>query len=227
MTKNLLFILVIIFGLILFFTDHGKKIENYLASFQNSDKKIDEKFSSAREKIIDRDLEDFFPLSEGKIWQYTTTHATKGKGKLTITNLSQQVIKGERAFPRKYEFDNGGIFISYIIYIAKGHGDIYQFAKGSFTNVEPHMYEPIGLIKEPLQVNSNWKRKNTTGIIEEIDEEITVPAGTFKGCVKVKTTFVSGAQTIQWFAPGIGVVKLFYKYPDARRNSEFFLEFYN
>ena len=226
MIKNFLFVLAVIFGLIFLFTDYGKRIDNYFTSFKTSSERTAEKAPPPIGKVIEGDPEDFYPLSQGKSWRYAATHATKGQGKLTITNLSQQTIKDKITVPRQYEFDNGGVFLSYIIYIVKDPGDIYQFAKGSSLNSEPHIYEPVDLVREPLQVGSNWKRTNTTGIVEGIDEKITVPAGTFEGCVKIKTTFSGGAQTRQWFAPRVGMVKMNYKYPDEKRNSELLLESY-
>ena len=63
--------------------------------------------------------------------------------------------------------------------------------------------------------------------IESINEVVTVPAGTFKGCLKIKTIGfaekVIGTEWLpeekvridrewyKWFAPGIGLIKVIFK----------------
>ncbi len=96
-----------------------------------------------------------------------------------------------------------------------------------------HFEPPLQVIKLPVVFGKGWKvgpmkfqgvTVNPEAIVEG-NEDVTVPAGTFKNCLKVKTftndvrgTFqgiggvvmqVAGGKllTTSWYAPGVGLVK--------------------
>ena len=212
---KLVIALLIIVAWVLLFTDYGKKIEESLFLRGGKVEKKTDELPVAEEKSQGRKIEQFFPLIKIKIRQYVTTHSSKGTAKFIITRLPKQELKQKITTPLKTDFvTEHGVSQSYIVYVFSEPGGIYHFAIQSSKDTEPKMYFPIYYLKEPIQVGAEWKSGYTTGIIESVDDEVTVPAGTFKNCVRVKTTFPK-QEKIEWFAPGVGSIKFIYKYPDS------------
>jgi hypothetical protein len=215
MARKLVITLLIIIAWILLFTDYGKKIEESLFLRGARVEKKTAALPVAGEKSQDGKIEQFFPLTKIKVRQYVTTHSSKGTAKFIITRLPKQELKQKITTPLKMDFEpEHGVSNSNIVYVVSESGGIYHFAIQSAKDTEPKIYFPIYYLKEPIQVGTEWKSGHTTGIIESVDDEVTVPAGTFKNCVRVKTTFPN-QEKIEWFAPGVGSIKFIYKYPDS------------
>lgn len=180
-----------------------------------------------------KSTETYYPLKEGRIWEYQMSAKSVSGHDSTVqvimTNFAPRELKGKKVTPQKV--DAGGQ--SSFIFISEDAEGIYEFATQLPGAVEPEFNaDPRCFIKYPIKVGTSWDVKTTTSFmvkgvpvtlkssIESIDEVITVPAGTFKGCVKIKdmgTTkqnlgpFV-GVVTINveyynWYAPGVGHVR--------------------
>lgn len=79
---------------------------------------------------------------------------------------------------------------------------------------------PQYFLKSPLQAGARWTgemyitgAKNLwtyTSVVESTTETVTVPAGTFKDCVRIRTIASNENSTVKdlWFyAPGVGPIK--------------------
>ena len=72
---------------------------------------------------------------------------------------------------------------------------------------------PGVLLPAQPKIGETFLSENVPGITTERDEIIsvsevvTVPAGTFRNCLKVKETLSDGKIEFKYYAPGVGVVK--------------------
>ena len=103
------------------------------------------------------------------------------------------------------------------VYYLGEHVDIYQNGQvvsheGAWLyGVNTHQ---LGIIMpaDP-KVGQKFQGENVPGITREDDEvvsvseTVTVPAGTFTNCVKIKETLSDGAIEYKYYAPNVGVVK--------------------
>lgn len=177
--------------------------------------------------------ETYYPLKEGRTWEYQMSAGSMlgggGTEKVIVTNFAPRELKGKKVTPQKV--DAGGQ--SYFTFISEDAEGIYEFATQPPGAVDPEIKtNPNYFLKYPIKVGTSWDDKMETSllmekvpvmlksVIESIDEVVTVPAGTFKGCVKVKSMGTTkknlgafmGAATINvenysWYAPGIGNIK--------------------
>lgn len=179
-----------------------------------------------------KSIETYYPLKEGMTWEYQNTfgsHAIKGAEKTIITNFASQELKGEKVTPQKVEI--GGQ--SHLSFLTEDANGLYEFTEQQpgFVGQE-NKTSPFYIIKYPIKVGTTWERMTKASLsnvpvklkytIESIDETVTVPAGTFKGCVKTKgigdantsLNIFNGAILItinvehySWYAPKVGLVK--------------------
>lgn len=177
---------------------------------------------------------DYYPLSEGLVWHYTVS--TSGNNfslgptsfSLTVSNLSQRIIGNTKVFTQKTEVQNNSSFY----FIVEDDSSVYYKGEQQSDDVEPKIYPSRNyLLKFPLKVGNNWTSvsktlltKSTvllTEVIEKTDEVITVPAGTFKDCIRIKSTGKASAkepwfggrtainvEIYSWYAPNVGLVKV-------------------
>lgn len=177
-------------------------------------------------------IETYYPLKEGMTWEYRNTfgsHAINGAEKTIITNLASQELKGGKVTPQKVEI-GGQSRLSFLSEDANGLYESTEQQSG-FVGQEKKS-SPFYIIKYPIKVGTVWERITKSSLsnvpvklkytIERIDEPVTVPAGTFKGCVKIKgvgaadtnLNIFSGAILVtinvehySWYAPKVGLVK--------------------
>jgi hypothetical protein len=160
---------------------------------------------------------DYFPLNEGWSWEYIQTDLKKDiQTKIIITTLATRELQGTKVIPRKIEredISHGSIVSSkkiIFVFLIKSSEHVEIFANQGLTDIEPKISEkPTILLKFPIKSGNTWKNDNQDASIESINEEITVPAGTFKDCIKVKFTHESALriENIAWYAPGVGLIK--------------------
>jgi len=129
----------------------------------------------------------FFPLAVGNRWVYRTKF-----GKTVEEN---------------------------VVTIDRQEGAVYRDSRGSVLGLDPAGVrdERRFLLKAPLTPGARWQSTVEIGRVEEylvvgVDEEVSVPAGTFHGCVLVRGKSAVDAATeleIEWsYAPGVGLVKM-------------------
>jgi len=114
---------------------------------------------------------------------------------------------------------------------------VYEFAHQKPGQIEPKITHDF-IIKYPIKLGNSWQEIEISSFgqnipipinstIESINEVITVPAGTFEGCLKIKA--IGFAEEVvgewlteeekvridrewyKWFAPGVGLIKWIFK----------------
>lgn len=142
-------------------------------------------------------------------------------------------------FPYQYE-------TGYITYLMKDINGIGAYGKKSTNDIDPIIFDaPLYYIQYPISVGNSWeshsipylirKKILPNKVLPEIamkceilgdDNIVTVPAGTFERCLRIKcsgrlnekgfpslwgadpsqyTTYV--IEEINWYAPGVGFIK--------------------
>jgi hypothetical protein len=180
--------------------------------------------------------DSYYPLDEGRTWEYQFSASSMlgpgGTQKIVITNLPDRELAGKKVTPQKV--DVGGVStFSFILEDANG---ICEYASQERGAPEPEIKpNPSYILRNPVKAGTTWQEQTRTHILQEnvpftltstiegTDETITVPAGTFKSCVKVKGSgnaqkklgILGDAQiTVEqytWFAPGVGMIKFMQK----------------
>jgi hypothetical protein len=160
--------------------------------------------------------EAYFPLKEGVKWEYSVTSDQSETKKLLITNLAPREVQGTKVTPRKREL--GGT--TFIELMKKDDSGIYRYAEQPGENAPPSLITPIEChLKFPIAQGNSWNMVTKMGnstvnislTIESVSDEVKVPAGTFKDCLKIKQVGENNAGTAvmgyEWYAPKVGVVK--------------------
>jgi len=160
--------------------------------------------------------ESYFPLKTGMRWEYTVASTQGQTQKLLITNLAPREVSGAKVTPRKWEL-GGAIFIEFI---KQDNNGTYRYAEQPGEDAPPHLITPMEChLKFPITEGDNWNMAtkvgnsmvNLTLTIDSVADEVKVPAGTFKECVKIKQVSQNAADPdvlgYEWYAPKVGVVK--------------------
>ena len=160
--------------------------------------------------------ESYFPLKEGMRWEYNVISDQGATKKLLITNLAPREVSGTKVTPRKWEL-GGSTFIELMKQDETG---IYRYAEQKGEQAPPSLITPMEChLKFPIAEGSSWNMATKLGnstvnvslTIESLSDEVKVPAGTFKDCVKIKQVGENDAGTsvmgYEWYAPKVGVVK--------------------
>jgi hypothetical protein len=160
--------------------------------------------------------ESYFPLKEGMRWEYNVTTDQGETKKLLITNLAPRDMNGSKVTPRKWEL-GGGTFIEFMKQDDTG---VYRYAEQKGGNASPNLITPMEChLKFPIAPGNSWNMATRLGnitlslnlTVESVSDEVKVPAGTFKDCVKVKQVGENDVGTsvmgYEWYAPKVGVVK--------------------
>lgn len=158
--------------------------------------------------------EDYFPMNEGRVWEYKVSGRAQEIYKQRWSNLAKQRLKGELVTPQKIETGKKEVLATFF-YGANKSG-IFEFASQHSNTVEPEINNIAPyLIKYPLKVGTSWDYKEgLEKTIVSIDDIVTVPAGIFKGCIKIKSIGVRGGREVEhyvWYAPGVGRIKATHK----------------
>ena len=160
--------------------------------------------------------ESYFPLKAGMRWEYTITSTQGQPQKLRISNLALREVNGVKVTPRKWEL---GASTFFELMKQDGTG-IYRYAEQVSETAPPNLVTPMEChLKFPIAQGNSWNMVTKVGnskvkivlIIESVSDEVKVPAGTFKDCLKIKQVGEndSGISIMgyEWYAPKVGVVK--------------------
>lgn len=160
--------------------------------------------------------ESYFPLKAGMRWEYTVTSNQGQPQKLIITNLAPREVNGVKVVPRKWEL-GGKIFIELMKQDDTG---VYRYAEQQGEIAPPSLVTPMEYhLKFPIAQGNSWNMTTKLGnsvltvgtTIESVSDEVKVPAGTFKDCLKIKQAGENAEGTsvlgYEWYAPKVGVVK--------------------
>jgi hypothetical protein len=160
--------------------------------------------------------ESYFPLKPGMRWEYTVTSDQGQTQKLIITNLAPRDVNGVKVTPRKWELGNSTFFEL----MKQDDTGIYRYAEQQSETASPTLVTPMEChLKFPVALDNSWTMATKVGngtvnvslTIESVSDEVKVPAGTFKDCLKLKQVGENDSGTsvmgYEWYAPKVGVVK--------------------
>lgn len=160
--------------------------------------------------------ESYYPLKEGMRWEYLVISNASATKKLIITNLAPREVQGKKVTPRKWDLGGQG----FIEFMEKDDSGIYRYAEQVGDKGMPTLVTPKEChLRFPITEGNSWNMTaklgnstlNVTLTIENVTEEVKVPAGTFKDCLKIKQVGGddAGASVMgyEWFAPKVGIVK--------------------
>jgi hypothetical protein len=183
-----------------------------------------------------------FPLDEGRRWVYAVNtqyeNNTTETETLALSALGQQSLEDGRAWRRRS--DSG---IDY--WLRSDETGVYRVASKSDLDDEPKPDKPVRyVLKTPLTTGTTWQASTTayllrrrqefppeirhshpaipmTYSVDATDQVVKVPAGEFKGCLRVRGQAslrlfadpVVGWKdmplvTLEWYCPGVGLVRL-------------------
>ena len=178
----------------------------------------------------------YFPLKAGMAWTFRFSESGGATGQLTTTNLAPRKLYGLAVFPQQ---TSGGEKTYTEFYVDDGSG-IRHAAIDEGEGLQSRMNDHSYVIKLPIKVGTSWREigrtfdgtiYDATTRIESVSDKVSVPAGTFSGCVRVKSTgtaspvrgiagvpwgggglsmIASGDVSVEeyyWLAPGVGPVK--------------------
>ncbi len=161
----------------------------------------------------------YYPLDEGSFWDYEIVVTEFGRSRdpsfERIRNLAQVRVNGEEVTPRKAESPGGMTFL-----VAAREDGVCLVGGQPANQDEPTLLdEPDYFIKEPIEVGATWTYEGITMTIEATGVSVTVPAGAFDGCLKIKRAgtiegqymgpraTVIESEGYEWYAPGVGLIK--------------------
>jgi hypothetical protein len=177
---------------------------------------------------------DYFPSREGHSTTYKVEMSKQGTTiPLTMTVMAWRDLDEKRVLPVDLEATIGEHIQRPTVYTQFLDEGIKLVATKDRSDAAPTPKQKDNWeFKYPLAVGTSWVSHEDavfvgfsgtyplTNTIESMDDEVTVPAGTFKHCMKIRTWFqgeidlgsyngkaemtVEGAR---WYAPGVGLVK--------------------
>lgn len=176
---------------------------------------------------------DYYPLEEGIEWKYqASVKSQMGSGStiFRMKNFHQRELDDILVTPQKT--DQGGS--SSFIFCSKDVEGVFEYAKQAENDIDPVIHDnPEYLIKYPIETGTTWADESETKMLIEnipititstvvsINEIVTVPAGTFEKCIKIRNSGTATknignlrgeaeikVECYEWFAPNIGLVKM-------------------
>jgi len=176
--------------------------------------------------------EPYYPLKEGMVWEYQITR--KGLGDIgggtsiwTRKALAPRKLNDKKVVPLQ---DQNG----YLVFVIEDDIGVGNYARQNISDIEPRTLQPIDyFIKYPLKtVATDQKKSNTilleravdvdlTVTIETLSDTVTVPAGTFENCLRIKywgkkteriafpieSTAIIEIEGFDWYAKNVGGIK--------------------
>jgi hypothetical protein len=177
---------------------------------------------------------DYFPLGKGAAWEYAISYKVRGERhtqRLIFSNGDPVVVNDKRYYPR--------IGLS-------GKREYFRRTDSGILHVDPVSGKQSQVLKFPLKKGQTWQADSkikvleVTGAftptfrariinpvtltyrIEDSDDTVSVAAGTFRHCLRIRSRgSLFAGKTLQqfmginsididqteWYAPGVGLVK--------------------
>lgn len=186
-----------------------------------------------------------YPMKDGARWNYQLQSSRSNPGKnvkVELVSLQSTNVNGQKAFPQKLELSYGeagreSVERTWNFFLAEDSDGIYVFAAQSKRGAEGKFTPKYYILKNPIRVGAKWSTPspisgnptmNATSMVESVDESVTVPAGTFDKCVRIKVVaepdpesrwfyrHMPGIEQMRveaylWFSSGVGLVKASYQ----------------
>ena len=149
----------------------------------------------------------YFPLKPGMAWTFRFTGSTGATGELTTANLGPRQIFGFTAVPQR----NAGGDKSYTEFYADDGLGIRHVAIDESEGLQSRLNDHSYVIKLPIDIGTSWREidrtfdgtvYDATTRIESVGDKISVPAGTFSGCVRIRSTGFASSMMGTARAPG-------------------------
>ncbi len=164
--------------------------------------------------------EDYFPLAVNNKWEYSLlqTATSAGTTDTMIIGTFQREITGKDKIGNEDVFviitkDSLRHFDPTDTIIKRIDTAYIRETKDLILTYETKTATPETTLKLPLKKNKTWTTKLPTDTViytVKDQEEITVPAGTYKKCWKIeKKTTIDNVPFNIWLADGTGMVKVF------------------
>jgi len=186
--------------------------------------------------------ESYLPLQAGMVWEFQhkvldlKTQKQVDAAKSIKKNFPPMELKVTKVTPQEFSFYHPKDTLKHEIkyFITKESSGFLVFARQSKENKEPKIIDSkFYVLKFPLDKGSTWKQnlKDLTvdNIIEGTDSTVQVPAGTFNNCLLLKKLYFEKGdakkpvqESLFWFAPGVGNVKVVIK--NSKENKEIIQE---
>jgi hypothetical protein len=185
----------------------------------------------------------FYPLDEGRTWTYRVTKNLDDAAEPDIHELAfamkESVTLATGAARRRHSDEGGDYFLR-----SDGTG-IYRSAARDALDVDAKLDSPPRyVLKQPFAVGTQWESMTVPYVLQRrnevpkevryatkpilmvygiaaLNQDVSTPAGDFKGCIKVageaKIKLYVDAQfswrdiplfTNEWYCPGVGLAKL-------------------
>ena len=203
--------------------DQGYRFEEEIKLSQGNNTKID--------------VAMYFPGKEGlqrrfvaKLKQNQKEFSYEGSEK----NLGQRLLSGKKTIPVQFDVTNltNGKKNSGLNFFTSDEAGYYAFAEQKSDMIEPKIIEPVNyIIRTPFTLGLQWRDEVKTDYmareislpeivtIEKNDDVVTVPAGTFENCLRIKrvSSVVNEKghkikrEAYFWYAPAIGEIKRIHK----------------
>jgi len=177
----------------------------------------------------------YFPLKSGMAWTFRFSGSTGATGDLTTTNQAPREVFGFTTVPQQ----NAGGEKTYTEFYADDGAGIRHVAIDESEGLQSRLSDHSYVIKLPIAAGTSWSEidrtfdgtvYDATTRIESINDNVSVPAGTFSGCIRVRSTGsasstkgtarapgAAGLRVVDddevsvedyyWLAPGVGPVK--------------------
>ena len=191
--------------------------------------------------------DDYFPLHKGLTWHYQVTKSLTDQK----TVFFDYHVENTGKINNDEHYPNDDIYVRHTsdgtdYFFIQDDVASYRVAKRTIVEQTPRFDETLRQIipsAQAMEVDSSWTNNTKAYLIYTVpphimrkdigsnlsmlfqvvakDETVTVPAGTFKHCIKIVGTAefsffadaVQGYKTVpvtqtEWYAPGVGLVKL-------------------
>ena len=139
---------------------------------------------------------DYYPLNVGNTWVYNLGTVEVDEETITINGVTYQAVKSTVV-----SCDEGGDSDIAITYSEEGVVGLVPDALGDL----------LILLPKEMKAGDSWVTLFDEGVklthTFEGLEDITVPAGTFSDCLKIKVDLDDDYTDILWFAKNVGLVK--------------------
>lgn len=168
------------------------------------------------------DMEKQFPLQAGNYWVYKSSieigneHGTTTKSDVPrrVQVISANNDGKQTIVKLRNEDFNGSDLITYVI---RGRR-VYEFDQFDSPGSQTQRDLPDEKLRYvfPLGINQKWGEADKVNqpdglycyVVEGVDN-VTVPAGAFSNCSRIAFRSIAD-ELVQWFKPGVGVVKSTY-----------------
>jgi hypothetical protein len=182
-------------------------------------------------------LAQYFPLKPGMAWTFRFSGSSGATGELTTANQEPRTIFGFTAVPQQ----NAGGEKTYTEFYADDGSGIRHVAIDESEGLQSRLSDHSYVIKLPIAAGTSWSEidrtfdgtvYDATTRIESVSDNVSVPAGTFSGCIRIRSTGSASAtkgsarvpgataglrlaadddevsiEDYYWLAPGVGPVK--------------------